>query len=500
MNQTLALAVMESGENVLLSGPPGSGKTYVLNQFVRRAKKSGNHIAVTATTGLAATHLSGMTIHAWSGIGIADKLPNNYLSNLPADKRDIICKTDILIIDEISMMHDYQLDMVDTAIRKVRKNDVPFGGIQIILCGDFFQLPPIKKDKNSTNLFVVDSKVWHSLNLVICYLNEQHRQKDNSYLEILNAIRSNDLRRRHAESLLSRLQPNNISGEVTQLHTTRIDVDAINKQYLDRLKSKAHYYRAVTEGIHKHVEFLKRSCLASPELLLKKGALVMCVRNDPKKLYINGSLGIITGFEKSTGFPKVRLKNGRHIVASPVLWELLEGEDTLASLSQVPLQLAWAITIHKSQGLTIDAAYIDLRRAFIEGMGYVALSRLRSLESLSLAGLNKIALRVSPEALSIEQRLRAQSQLDDKRFLYLLDQENKNNGHETITSIGNLTHTSSRYPNAYKPWSNKDDTRLAGLFTSSKNINIRVIADMFGRQPGSIRSRIRKHLAKLRED
>src|SRR5919199_6795056 len=142
MNQGLALEIMLSGESVLLTGPAGAGKTFVLNQFIKHAKSEGRHVSVTATTGLAATHLGGTTIHSWAGIGVLDYVPQGFAEHLAKGRREIIEKTDVLVIDEISMLHDYRLDMVDEVARRVRRRpDEPFGGIQVILCGDFFQLP-----------------------------------------------------------------------------------------------------------------------------------------------------------------------------------------------------------------------------------------------------------------------------------------------------------------------------------------------------------------------
>ena len=159
MDQTLALEIMMAGHNVLLTGPAGSGKTFVLNQFIKEARRTGKHVAVTATTGLAATHLNGNTIHAWSGIGIHDVLPRDFHEHLTQTRKDQIQKADTLIIDEISMLHDYRLDMVDEITRRVRDVDEPFGGLQIILCGDFFQLPPVERGSGSGS-FVVESNVW----------------------------------------------------------------------------------------------------------------------------------------------------------------------------------------------------------------------------------------------------------------------------------------------------------------------------------------------------
>ena len=199
MKQGLALEILLAGESALLTGPAGTGKTFVLNQFIRLSKHDGKHVSVTATTGLAATHLGGSTIHAWAGIGVHDELPNNFLDHMPKGRREIIEKTDVLLIDEISMLHDYRLDMIDEVCRLVRRKDEPFGGIQVVMSGDFFQLPPVNRDGSRMGGFVVSSKVWAELEPTILYLDEQFRQKEgDDLLDILTHLRAGDLRRRRA--------------------------------------------------------------------------------------------------------------------------------------------------------------------------------------------------------------------------------------------------------------------------------------------------------------
>lgn len=417
MDQQLALTIMLAGESVFLTGPAGSGKTYVLNQFIKRAKKDGKVIAVTATTGLAATHLNGTTIHAWSSIGVRDELEPEFFENMRKDRKKMIKEADILVIDEVSMLHDYRLDMIDQICRHVRKTDAPFGGLQVILCGDFFQLPPVNRNDSRPGGFVVRSAAWEELDPVICYLEEQHRQDDTAFLEILNAMRAGDVRRRHAEALLERVDAELPSHhDVTELHTVNVDVDALNARKLKALSTKEHRYTISTAGAANFVETLKRSCLAAEDLVLKEGALVMFIKNNPEQKTVNGSLGTVVDFESGTDYPVVKLLSGREIIVEPDTWELRDGDTKRASLAQIPLRLAWAITVHKSQGMTLDAAKIDLRKAFVEGMGYVALSRVKSLQTLSLVGINRMALQISKDALAVDQMLRAKAERDIARF------------------------------------------------------------------------------------
>lgn len=499
MNQRLALEIMLAGESVFLTGPAGAGKTYVLNQFVRLARHEGKHVSVTATTGLAATHLGGSTIHAWSGIGIADVLADGFAERMAKGRREIIEKTDILVIDEISMLHDFRLDMVDHVCRVVRKRvDEPFGGIQVIMSGDFFQLPPVTRGQQAAGGFVVGSHAWRELDPVICYLAEQHRQEgDDQLTDILNALRAGDIRRRHAEALLGRIGDTGGGDDITELHTVNIDVDTVNEARLEQLEGDEVQYTQSTTGAAQYVESLQRSVLAPAVLRLKLGALVMAVKNALDKKYVNGSVGMVVAFEPGTEYPIVQFRSGKEVTMQPDTWELRDGDKKRASISQIPLRLAWAITVHKSQGMTLDAARIDLRKAFVAGMGYVALSRVRSLETLFLHGINRTALEVSSEAQRIDSQLRDKSAHDRQRFAHLEEQAEKRQ-HEPAPapkkSSGwqeKIARMRETHPNAYRPWTHQQDAQLKERFQNGDSVT--TLSSLLGRHERSIILRLQKH-------
>lgn len=484
---------------MLLTGPAGAGKTYVLNQFIKLAKHDGKHVSVTATTGLAATHLGGTTIHAWAGIGVNDFVPNGFAEHIAKGRREIIEKTDVLVIDEISMLHDYRLDMVDEVCRLVRKEpDLPFGGIQVIMSGDFFQLPPINRGDSRAGSFVVNSNVWQELDPVICYLEEQHRQDDEQLLEILNAIRAGDVRRRHAEVLLSRTEvfPDDLE-QLTELHTVNIDVDTMNNAKLQQLEGDEVSYEQTTTGSENYVETLQRSVLAPKVLKLKLGALVMAVKNSTERKYVNGSIGTVVAFEPATDYPIIAFQNGKEVLMTPDTWELRDGDKKRANITQIPLRLAWAITVHKSQGMTLDAARIDLRKAFVEGMGYVALSRVKNVNNLYLSGINQMALRVSEEAQFIDGHLREKATQATKRFAHLVKQASERKTTPPKASkaktgwADKIAKMREVYPNAYRPWESQHDADLKQYFTQGETVQ--QLSKRLGRHEGSIKMRLQKH-------
>lgn len=402
---------MKQGKSVFLTGPAGSGKSFVLNKFIREMKRQKKNVAITASTGIAATHINGTTIHSWSGLGIRDELTvrdKSWLtSNARLQKR--YNSTDILVIDEVSMLHGKRLDMINQACKLMRDDNSPFGGIQLILTGDLFQMPPVNSGSGVDD-FVHLSNAWKELNPNICYLSEQHRQKGGELLDVLEAMRISDLRRKHIDSLQGRLTINPDTNEITRLFAHNVDVDRINNEQLEKLSGKTQTYIMESTGRKQAIEQLEKSVLAPVELEIKINTEVMFVANNFSQSYANGTRGRVVDFDEDN-WPIVELVNSKkRINATPFTWNREEDGKVRASVTQVPLRLAWAITIHKSQGMSLDSALIDLGQTFAYGMGYVALSRVRTIDGLYLSGLNAMALKLHPEIFSYDNWLREESQ------------------------------------------------------------------------------------------
>ena len=494
MRQSSALNILQTGQNVFLTGSAGSGKTYTLNQYIHYLRARRVPVAVTASTGIAATHMNGTTIHSWSGIGIKDEMTERDLIAIARKPflADKLKDTAVLIIDEISMLHAKQLNLVNEVLKHVRKNDTAFGGIQVVVAGDFFQLPPVgSKGETNREKFAFMSQAWLDAKFHICYLSEQHRQVSeaaNGGLDlddILNQIRRQEVTF-EAIAALEATYDQNVDIKRTRLYTHNLNVNKINDKELAELSGEMMRFEATSIGDSKLVETLKKTVRTQDELILKIGAKVMFIKNKTELAVSNGTMGELIGFaavkmdeskrandakndakkdmadseasvvdsediadidtenkrkqeEKpktdnkkpvTQKMPVVRLNSGREVIAEPEEW-IIEDEagDVLASYEQVPLCLAWAITIHKSQGMTLDAAEIDLSRTFELGQGYVALSRLKSLAGLQLLGMNDMSLQLDPLARGADKRFLALSDEADANYA-MLDADSLQQAHD----------------------------------------------------------------------
>ncbi len=439
MKQEKALALLKSGRNVFLTGSAGTGKTYVLNQYISYLQDRKIPVAITASTGIAATHMNGQTIHSWSGMGVKENIYQIDLNKLAGKKyiQKNITNAKVLIIDEISMLHKNQLEMVDEILQHIRGNFEPFGGIQLVLSGDFFQLPPVTKNEEpNREKFAFMSRSWVSAKLTVCYLTEQYRQTDNELNQILNEIRSGAVSE-ESKAQLDEAVYNRFKEEPTRLYSHNFDVDRVNNQELESLAGEEEIFVASAKGNEGLKEMLKKSVLAPENLGLKENARVMFVRNNYEKGYMNGTLGTVMGYSPETGYPIVSLSSKKDLEVEPETWSIEdESGKTLASYEQIPLRLAWAITVHKSQGMTLESAEVDLTKTFERGQGYVALSRLKDINGLRLLGYNEVALEVDGLALKADKRFQ---ELSDEADQHVGEDELKVNAMRFIKFCGGLS-------------------------------------------------------------
>jgi ATP-dependent DNA helicase PIF1 len=386
MTQDQAFSVLTFGKNVFLTGAAGSGKTHLLNRYIHWLQERGIEPAITASTGIAASHVGGQTIHSWSGVGVKDYLSAFDLDYISQNERLVkrFRGTRVLIIDEVSMLSAGTLDAVHQALQAGLQSHEPFGGMQVIFCGDFFQLPPVSR--GSQGGFAFESEAWHAARVNVCYLTGHYRQTgEDQLIEVLNAMRDGTVTPGLRQALVDRIGvlP---EYDVPHLYTHNVDVDTLNKTRLDGLPGKVERFTMRTKGSKARVEALKKGLLVPDILELKVGATVMFVKNSATQKYVNGTTGVVESFVY--GVPQVRTRAGVLIDADYDSWTITEGDTVRAEVTQVPLRLAWAVTVHKSQGLTLDAAKIDLSKTFVAGQGYVALSRVRALSGLYLEGLS----------------------------------------------------------------------------------------------------------------
>lgn len=470
MKQSTALDILKTGKNVFLTGQAGAGKTYTINQYLHYLRARDVAVAVTASTGIAATHMNGMTIHSWSGIGIADEITPKLITSIKRRNQltERIQRTQVLVIDEISMLHLKQFDMINQVLQVVRDNDLPFGGVQLLVAGDFFQLPPVgNPEETNREKFAFMSQAWLDADFQICYLTEQHRQKpqnqtNDSYFglslnDILNQIRQQTFDENTLPALRA-TRSHDLVANRTRLYTHNVNVQNINEQELIKLDSKEHIFVGWGEGDEKLLETLKKGVRNTEELTLKVGAKVMFIKNNSDLNVSNGTLGVVVDFapmlidkqladdeqsDKKTAqdnqqlFPIVQLNDGRKVLVEYDSWRIDDEEgEILSAYYHIPLTLAWAITIHKSQGMTLDSAEIDLSKTFEKGQGYVALSRLKNLSGLKLLGINELSLQLDPLARGA-----------DKRFIELSNEQETNflrQNPETIKDLQNAFILKSR--------------------------------------------------------
>lgn len=444
MTQAEALNILKTGANVFLTGEPGAGKTHVINQYISWLEAAKVPVAVTASTGIAATHIGGLTIHSWSGIGPRSELTAYELDKITSSEKTSkrLNKAKVLVVDEISMLDGKFLNTLNQVLKGVRQSQEAFGGLQVVMVGDFFQLPPVTRQGEMMR-YAFESDAWQAANPLVCYLSEQHRQEDELFLSLLKSIRSNEVEEDHYTLLSEQIDIGYENIEPTKLYTHNADVDAFNNTKLTELKGDKHTFHMTSQGPKALVENLARNCLSPATLELKEEAMVMCTKNNFEAGYVNGTLGRVVGFETEAGWPIIKTSDGREITMKPASWEVVEEGKVRASIEQVPLRLAWAITVHKSQGMSLDAAEVDLSKAFVFGQGYVALSRVRTLIGLKLSGMHPNALGVDPKVIAADKRLREESGVAADTFTVMDEAELTKLQKQFVTAVGGRWPTAS---------------------------------------------------------
>lgn len=423
MNNHFFDIIEHTNRSVFLTGKAGTGKTTFLNDFVKRTKKK--HIVI-APTGIAAINAGGVTIHSMFGLPLRTFLPTteridgslaNNIADLMhhfkyrKDKLKLLREIEIIIIDEVSMLRADVLDMMDFSLRFVRRNNQRFGGVQMLFIGDLYQLPPVVRDEHVLKQyyqspFFFDSLAIKEIPLITIELTKVYRQSDQEFLEILNAIRDGDVANIDFDHLNERYDPDFETGQDSYVYLCSHNkmADEINQQKLTEIKVDPSTYEAKLFGEFKENQFPNEQFLE-----LKIGAQVMFIRNDisPDKKYFNGKLGEVIGLDENE--IRVVLEGSeREIVVKREVWEQKKyfldtdkniKEEVLGSFEQFPIKLAWAVTIHKSQGLTFDKVIIDAGKSFTAGQVYVALSRCRTLEGIVLKS------KITPEVIFKDTRI-----------------------------------------------------------------------------------------------
>ena len=378
---------LEQRRNIFLTGPGGTGKSYLLEKAVREWLSNPS---ITASTGVAALRVGGSTVHRWSGMMLGPKPGQSNVecfNELLLDKHrsvragfNRIRQCSVLIIDEISMLSGRAFGFLDFLCRQLRKTDEPFGGIQIIVSGDFLQLPPVCKNRNQPYDWAFLTPSWSEAQFVPIYLQKIHRQQNHQFVEALAAFRLGEVKGSHAALLHSRVC-NFPDGNITRLLTHNSQVDRWNDYRLGELPGEPQEFLAALEGPESQQKSLIDNLLTPQVLRLKVGARVMFTVNRTDDGFVNGQTGVVHNLWDDEIIVE---SQGAFIRVEPFCWRFDPKDPGSATFTQFPLRLSYAMTIHKSQGLTLDSAYVDVRAAREPGQAYVALSRLRSIEGLHL--------------------------------------------------------------------------------------------------------------------
>lgn len=405
--QQKALTILNSQQNTFLTGVAGSGKSFLIRHYLK--DKDPKHYPVVASTGAAAVLIGGLTFHSFFALGIMEGGFEKTVERALKDKRlkRRLKKVQAIVIDEISMISGVTLRAAETIARLSREIDLPWGGIKIIAVGDFGQLPPVTHGGQAKD-WAFQSETWKQTNFKVAYLKTVMRSTDEHFLKILNYIRNGEMNQEVKEFLDSKVKAPEANFNGTILFSHRNSVEDYNIKQLENLSGELHVFPTVYSGNEKFLDAIKKSSPIPEVLQLKIGALVMIRKNDPMLSYVNGSLGVITSIASEV--LKIKLLSGITVKLETESFSYMNGEgEVMAVATNFPINLAWATTIHKSQGVTLDAATMDLSRIFEAGQAYVALSRVKSADALYISSWRPQAIQASKEVSAFNARLLEES-------------------------------------------------------------------------------------------
>lgn len=394
--QSAALDLLRSGENVFLTGGAGSGKSFLIRQFMRELDPK--EMPILASTGAAAVLLGGRTFHSFFGLGIMEGGADATYERASKDKRLMsrLRKVEGVIIDEISMIPGQALMIAEALSQRARESKLPWGGMRVITVGDFAQLPPVTQSGARDWCFL--NGVWEVSGFQTAILSHNQRVSDNLFLDVLSDVRHGQVTERVREFLNDHVQTHDEDDPGTRLFPRKINAEKFNEKKLYEIDEEEVVIESVYTGSERHIQLLKKASPIAEKLILKIGCQVMFLQNDPQRRWVNGTRGMVTDITSDQ--ITVRKDRGREVQVSKSSFALQDAEGmVMAQVEQFPLTLAYATTIHKSQGATLDDLWCDLSQLWEPGQAYVALSRLRSAEGLHLIGWNPRSIIVDPKVL-----------------------------------------------------------------------------------------------------
>ncbi|XWS33017.1 hypothetical protein CRYUN_Cryun22dG0041300 [Craigia yunnanensis] len=426
--QNKVLDHVRSGRSVFITGSAGTGKTVLLKHIIKILKRTygKSEVFVTAPTGIAACAIRGQTLHSFAGIGIGNGSREILVDQVLNNKKACVRwnKAQVLVIDEISLVEAHLFDSLEYIAKTVRESSKVWGGIRLVVSGDFFQLPPIFKQYDPFRKeFSFEADCWDSSFDIQVELTKIFRQSEDRLIKLLQGIRRGNSDPEDLQFLKQSCSASEPDPSVVRLYPRIDDVNKVNEERMKALSEKKVIYEAFDEG-EKHWKRQLSLGLAPDKLVLCKGARVMLIKNlNVCRGLVNGATGVVTGFtEGGIGMiltpdkllPIVKFDSGPEIVIEPEKWYVMEGSSRVACRMQLPLVLAWAISIHKCQGMSLDQIHTDLSRAFGCGMVYVALSRVRSLDGLHLSGFSPSAIKAHPKVLQFYSRFANEQEREGK--------------------------------------------------------------------------------------